>query len=751
MYSFPDLLPTLVAAILLTPILLIMSIYLLYNIRIGRKIELKHKRNGIIGLIASLILGIISLRYLPTIRNDFDFYAILFGPAWVLSIITIILALQLFFPPLTRRRVRLVRFSALGIFLSPLLIWLLVTFIVPPLNRALNERHVIRKIAGHAPCTTHLAFSPDGQLLATSGNDYTPTLWSVSTGASVDHCQAQPRLAGPMCFIPNTHLIAAGGADGFIYFFDYLNPGQNNNLWPASLYAHSQAIYALACSDDGRLIVSFSRDGSAKMWKSGSIKAQWSSQLWVNNAVLAGTAPVLAIVSGDDQVNTLSLANGTIAKTFKLDCCTTSRIIALDNDGQRLLEANGELVHLIELATGNIVTAHLDEHASAMAFASSTPLVADRQGKVWQIASNGQATVIAKVNKLDSNYYPMLLTATGLLMVAEEQAIIQLEVKTGKLTQKALIPKPRSLRDSNTSLAASRDGKLIAATYSQRSRVHSEALTWRVWPLHESMPLPPPVGHIDLISQTAFAPDGMSFATASDDATIRLWSVPNCQAIAVLSGHQAAVRAIAFSPHDQMLLSGDNDGKVILWSLTTKQQTRAFAYNQAIEAIAYDSTKPVAAIALSDNSVIFQSLADTSWAPSALTKISDNNRPIFFSKDGGTLITTTPDCNVRLTAIATGKQSAVLPGIIRTSTQVGGGISRDCEWVWAYAAANHNIAMSVGERLFVADPADERKLAALLTIDTGINAVAFSPQKPELLAVATCNPEASVLLIEKPK
>jgi eukaryotic-like serine/threonine-protein kinase len=109
----------------------------------------------------------------------------------------------------------------------------------------------------------NVAFSPDGQRLATDGKKNTVIIWNVETGRELQTLEGHNGEVYTVAFSPDEdgRWIASAGEDSAVKIWD-----SRSGAFIRNFRGHTGLVSSLAFSPDGRRLVSGSRDTTVKVW-----------------------------------------------------------------------------------------------------------------------------------------------------------------------------------------------------------------------------------------------------------------------------------------------------------------------------------------------------------------------------------------------------------------------------------------------------------------------------------------------------
>jgi WD40 repeat protein len=110
-----------------------------------------------------------------------------------------------------------------------------------------------------------LAFSPDGRILASGGNELKVKLWQVDTGRELaNNLVGHWANIGSLAFSPAGWVLASASEDGTVIVWDVADPARPRVRY--KLDGGAGPVWAVAYSPDGTTIASGNDDGTIKLW-----------------------------------------------------------------------------------------------------------------------------------------------------------------------------------------------------------------------------------------------------------------------------------------------------------------------------------------------------------------------------------------------------------------------------------------------------------------------------------------------------
>ena len=202
----------------------------------------------------------------------------------------------------------------------------------------------MRDFASRPNAVNSIAFSPNGQFIASGNAEKTIDLWRVSNGAQLRTFTGHGKGVRSVAYSPDGSIIASGTSDGSVWLWQ----AGNGNLLQ-TLAGHSAWVQALAFSPDGQILASGSGDNTIKIWQSSNGALLRTLVGHTDNVPSIAFSPdgqFLVSGSEDETINFWRVSNGTLLRSL-VGPRNGVRSVAYSPDGSII--ASGDEDYLIRL------------------------------------------------------------------------------------------------------------------------------------------------------------------------------------------------------------------------------------------------------------------------------------------------------------------------------------------------------------------------------------------------------------------
>jgi RNA polymerase sigma factor (sigma-70 family) len=461
----------------------------------------------------------------------------------------------------------------------------------------------------HAEGVTCFAFSPDGKTLVSGGHDYTLRLWDMATGKEVRRLLGHRGAVRNLALSPDGSVLASSGdawrgqEPGRILLWD-VGTGKER----ARLPGPEKQATCLAWSPDGKTLAAGGEDGSLRLyalaagrevrrlaWHKGSVERLAFSP---DGARLASAGKDRTVCVGDPAGREEPLRLRGKEKEY--------HFVAFAPDGKTLLSggdcygddisqkipsvntiavwdpATGE--RLREFRVGDDRDGDSDGSASVALSPDGKTLALgywDYTVRVWDVAAGKP---LRRLPGYPDRFYPayhLAFSPDGKTLAAagSHHAVCLLDTATGN----QLLKDAPAQESTIQAVAVAPDGKRLATA--------SADFTVCLWNAATGQALHDLRGHTGWLYAVVFAPDGRALASGGSDGIVRVWDAATGKEVRQLPADPAATKErenpklsrLAFSADGKLLaaayargdpLRGLQPDGVCIWDLATGKEVR---------------------------------------------------------------------------------------------------------------------------------------------------------------------------------
>ncbi|KAL3485650.1 putative wd40 protein [Aspergillus germanicus] len=416
----------------------------------------------------------------------------------------------------------------------------------------------------------YLAFSPDGQLLASGTNNGVVKVWDSATGAlrHTLNCQSlciEAVIFSPddffrhsielIAYSPDGRLLASDARSGTIRIWDSATGALNHTL---SVNSVQSPLFGLTFSPDGRQLASVHSDGEINLWDSTMGTLNCDLQDFDEGYSVAFSSSGHFLACGSDKtIQVWDISKGEL-KSILEGSSTRITSLTFSPDSQLLASGHSDnAVRLWDLAVGTLKHSQEShsELVASVAFSPDGRLLAscsmDSTVKLWEVAT-GTVKNTMKDPEASTDGMKIVIFShdNRLLASGSDQGIVTLwDPATGKLkhTLDGYLSHPR-YRLSVTSLVFSSNCHQLASGYGKFVDVWDLATMTLKHTLE---------GQVLGAETVAFSANGQMLAYGSKDQ-IMLWDLTTGVLKHTIAGVFRRFESIAFSLDGQLLASGSS-------------------------------------------------------------------------------------------------------------------------------------------------------------------------------------------------
>jgi WD40 repeat protein len=504
--------------------------------------------------------------------------------------------------------------------------------ILATLHKSLDLVKERNRLQDHNYSVNTVAFSPDGQIIASGSDDATIKIWQRD-GSILKTIHNNQQKVDEVSFHPDGKIIASANNDGSIKLWNL-----EGNLIK-TIAAHTGKVKTVTFSPDGQLIASAGDDKTIKLWNlDGNLLQTFSGHTAeVNSVKFSPDGQTIASGSWDYLVKLWHL-DGTLILTLEGH---KSNVYSVDfsPDGQKLVSGSWDgTIKLWHLDGTLILTIpEHDQNVNQVKFSPDGKTIVstsnDSTIKLWHIDGSLKTTLWGHSDFVKTvSFSPDGQT----LASGSVDNTIRLWKPNHKPNQ-TLMSKNDSFKLIRFETVSFADDNQTIATVNSNNII-------QLWNLDGTL-INSFSGHNDYVTAIKFSPDGNTIATASYDKTIKLWNRQG-KLLKTLGDHKDMVNTLSFSPDGKMMATGSKDDTVKLWTSEGQLLTTLTGHNRDISSVVFSPNSKIIASGSWDHTIRLWNLQGEELL--TIPAHTDAILTIKFSPDGKILVSSSRDGTIKL-------------------------------------------------------------------------------------------------------
>nr|MBA2543312.1 protein kinase [Deltaproteobacteria bacterium] len=491
----------------------------------------------------------------------------------------------------------------------------------------------------HAKRVWSLAYAPDGNTLASGGEDAIARLWTVATAESrlrrvafkavESHAlKGHTQRVYSVAFSPDGKQLATGSDDRTLWLWNVaagtgkLRGAQENG-----------GIRAVEFTRGGLDVAAGGWDYDLKVWPvGGGTAASWNDKMSVHDIAVSPDARVVVSVGDSGELRFWEVGTRNLITTIDLPGGRTSTVV-MSEDGKWLVTAGDNRVPVVWNvgALPRLIDAvgHRNGIAEIRITSDGSRVVTiadDHTLRVWNLTDGREQLQLSLPTQQGKRMYCSSphLSKDGVISAPCEDKLIRRWDLTGRelpgIPTKVYL-RIASLSPDDTTLAAGHMKGMLGLFDISSGKVLQEKTI-----------------HAHQIYGVNYGPSGQ-ITTASLDNTVKVWS-PSLELLGDfrIEGDDGALRS-ALSPDGNVVIAGAQDGSLYAWDVTTKRPiAKHKAHTGPIWGLAYSTDKRFVYTAGEDGTfLIWDAVA---WKVlHTLDAREGGGGPLAVSPDGTTAVT----------------------------------------------------------------------------------------------------------------